>query len=394
MSRDKDIAGEADIRPGRLSEAQIASNFADMHPPLTPSEALIDADRCYFCYDAPCTTACPTGIDIPEFIQKIRSGNLKGSAHTILRENIMGGMCARVCPTEVLCEDACVRNTHEERPVRIGLLQRYATDAVFAQNTQLFQRAPATGRKIAVVGGGPAGLSCAHRLAMLGHDVTVFEPKDKLGGLNEYGIAAYKTPNEFAAREVEFILGIGGIDVRTGVTLGEQISLTELRKQFDAVFLGFGLAGVNGLGLEGEQLEGVANAVDYIAELRQAPAKAKLPVGRRVVVIGGGMTAIDIAVQSKALGAEQVTMVYRRGQEHMNASRYEQEFAQVRGVNVRTWSKPRKFLVDGKRVRGIEFESGVWAGGDCIAGGQDLTVSAVQDGKLAALSIDRTLRGK
>jgi dihydropyrimidine dehydrogenase (NAD+) subunit PreT len=447
MSRDKDIAGEADIRPGRLSEAQIASNFADMHPPLTPSEALIDADRCYFCYDAPCTTACPTGIDIPEFIQKIRSGNLKGSAHTILRENIMGGMCARVCPTEVLCEDACVRNTHEERPVRIGLLQRYATDAVFAQNTQLFQRAPATGRKVAVVGGGPAGLSCAHRLAMLGHDVTVFEPKDKLGGLNEYGIAAYKTPNEFAAREVEFILGIGGIDVRTGVTLGEQISLTELRKQFDAVFLGFGLAGVNGLGLDGEQLEGVANAVDYIAELRQAPAKAQLPVGRRVVVIGGGMTAIDIAVQSKALGAEQVTMVYRRGQEHMNASRYEQEFAQVRGVNVRTWAKPRKFLVDGKRVRGVEFEStqnagetwtleadvvfkaigqkvlwqeladtaqilelekdrirvdeerrtsvpGVWAGGDCIAGGQDLTVSAVQDGKLAALSIDRTLRGK
>jgi glutamate synthase (NADPH/NADH) small chain len=447
MSREKDIAGEADIRPGRLSEAQIASNFADMHPALTPSEALIDADRCYFCYDAPCTTACPTGIDIPEFIQKIRSGNLKGSAHTILRENIMGGMCARVCPTEVLCEDACVRNTHEERPVRIGLLQRYATDAVFETNTQLFQRAPVSGRKVAVVGGGPAGLSCAHRLAMLGHDVTVFEPKDKLGGLNEYGIAAYKTPDEFAAREVEFILGIGGIEVRTGVTLGQQVSLTELRKQFDAVFLGFGLAGVNGLGLDGEQLEGVANAVDYIADLRQAPDKAQLPVGRRVVVIGGGMTAIDIAVQSKALGAEQVTMVYRRGQEHMNASRYEQEFAQVRGVTVRTWSKPRKFLVDGKRVRGVEFEStqnpgetyvleadvvfkaigqkvlwqeladtaqllelekdrirvdeerrtsvpGVWAGGDCIAGGQDLTVSAVQDGKLAAVSIDSFLKGQ
>ena len=447
MSRDKDIAGEADIRPGRLSEAQITSNFADMHPPLTPSEALIDADRCYFCYDAPCTAACPTGIDIPEFIQKIRSGNLKGSAHTILRENIMGGMCARVCPTEVLCEDACVRNTHEERPVRIGLLQRYATDSVLEKNTPLFERAPATGRRVAVVGGGPAGLSCAHRLAMLGHHVTVFEPKDKLGGLNEYGIAAYKTPDEFAAREVDFILGIGGIEVRTGVTLGREVSLTELRKQFDAVFLGFGLAGVNGLGIEGEQLEGVANAVDYIAELRQAPDKSQLPVGRRVVVIGGGMTAIDIAVQSKALGAEQVTMVYRRGQEHMNASRYEQEFAQVRGVNVRTWAKPRKFLVDGKRVRGVEFEStqdagetwtleadvvfkaigqkvlwqeladtaqilelekdrirvdeerrtsvpGVWAGGDCIAGGQDLTVSAVQDGKLAALSIDRALRGK
>jgi dihydropyrimidine dehydrogenase (NAD+) subunit PreT len=412
---------------------------------LTPSEAIIDADRCYFCYDAPCTTACPTGIDIPGFIQKIRSGNLQGSAKTILEENIMGGMCARVCPTEVLCEEACVRNTHEDRPVRIGLLQRYATDAVFEKGTPLFQRAPATGRKVAVVGGGPAGLSCAHRLAMLGHDVTIFEPRQKLGGLNEFGIAAYKTPDEFAAREVRFILDIGGIDVRTGVALGRQISLPDLRRQFDAVFLGFGLAGVNGLGIEGEQLEGVANAVDYIADLRQAPDKAKLPVGRRVVVIGGGMTAIDIAVQSKALGAEQVTMVYRRGQEHMNASRYEQEFAQVRGVNLRTWSKPRRFLVDGKRVTGVEFEStrnpgetyvldadvvfkaigqkvlwqeladsaqileldqdrikvdgerrtslqGVWGGGDCVAGGEDLTVSAVQDGKVAALSIDRFLK--
>ena len=444
MSNDKP---DHDVRPGRLTTGQIASNFADMHPPLTPSEAIIDADRCYFCYDAPCTTACPTGIDIPGFIQKIRSGNLQGSAHTILSENIMGGMCARVCPTEVLCEEACVRNTHEDRPVRIGLLQRFATDAVFEKGTQLFQRAPATGRRVAVVGGGPAGLSCAHRLAMLGHSATIFEPKDKLGGLNEYGIAAYKTPDEFAAREVEYILGIGGIEVRTGITLGRQISLPDLRNQFDAVFLGFGLAGVNGLGLEGEQLEGVANAVDYIADLRQAPDKAKLPVGRRVVVIGGGMTAIDIAVQSKALGAEQVTMVYRRGQEHMNASRYEQEFAQVRGVTLRTWSKPRRFLVQGRRVHGVEFEStqnagetwvldadvvfkaigqkvlwqeladsaqilelekdrikvdeerrtsvqGVWAGGDCVAGGEDLTVSAVQDGKVAALSIDRFLRGK
>ena len=224
------VTDKADIRAGRLTEEKIAANFADMHPPLTPSEAIIDADRCYFCYDAPCTTACPTGIDIPGFIQKIRSGNLKGSAHTILSENIMGGMCARVCPTEVLCEEACVRNTHEDRPVRIGLLQRYATDPIFENNTPLFERAPATGRKVAVVGGGPAGLSCAHRLAMLGHAVTVFEPKEKLGGLNEYGIAAYKTPDEFAAREVEYILSIGGIEVRHGVSLGRDLSLAELRK--------------------------------------------------------------------------------------------------------------------------------------------------------------------
>jgi len=433
-----------DVRAGRLSDEQIAANFADMHPPLTPSEAIIDADRCYFCHDAPCTTACPTGIDIPGFIQKIRSGNLKGSAHTILRENIMGGMCARVCPTEVLCEDACVRNTHEDRPVRIGLLQRYATDAAFEQGAKLFARAPATGRKVAVVGGGPAGLSCAHRLAMLGHAATVFEPKDKLGGLNEYGIAAYKTPDDFAAREVEFILGIGGIEVRTGEALGKGLSLAELRKDFDAVFLGFGLAGVNDLALDNERLEGVVNAVDYIATLRQAPDKSALPVGRKVLVIGGGMTAIDIAVQSKALGADDVTMVYRRGQEHMKASRYEQEFAQTRGVALRTWLVPRALLVADGRVRGVKFENpqgqtveldadvvfkaigqkvlwdglgdtaefielkldrivvdeerktalrGVWAGGDCVHGGSDLTVSAVQDGKVAALSIDRFLKG-
>ena len=448
----KDIA---DVRAGRLSEEQIASNFADMHPALTAAEAIIDADRCYFCYDAPCTTACPTGIDIPGFIQKIRSGNLKGSAHTILSENIMGGMCARVCPTEVLCEQACVRNTHEDRPVRIGLLQRYATDPIFEEAIPLFVRAPSTGRKVAIVGGGPAGLSCAHRLAMLGHGATVFEPRKKLGGLNEYGIAAYKTPDDFAAREVDYILGIGGIDVRTGVALGKDISLAELRKTYDAVFLGFGLAGVNGLGLDGEQIAGVANAVDYIETLRQTPDKASLPVGRRVVVIGGGMTAIDIAVQSKALGAEEVTLVYRRGQEHMNASRYEQDFAQIRGVTVRYWSSPRKLLTADQRVRAVEFETtragaggklegtgdtyvldadvifkaigqkmlpdplansaeivelkqdrivvdedrktslpGVWAGGDCVFGGEDLTVSAVQDGKLAAVSIDRFLKDK
>jgi len=444
VSNGKPAADDADIRPGRLGKDELASNFADMHPPLTPSEAIIDADRCYFCYDAPCTTACPTGIDIPGFIQKIRSGNLKGSAHTILRENIMGGMCARVCPTEVLCEEACVRNTHEDRPVRIGLLQRYATDAVFKNNTQLFKRAPDSGRTVAIVGGGPAGLSCAHRLAMLGHHVVVHEPKDKLGGLNEYGIAAYKTPDDFAAREVEYILGIGGIEVRTGTALGKHISLQELREQYDAVFLGFGLAGVNGLGLESEPLDGVANAVDYIAELRQSADKSKLPVGRRVLVIGGGMTAIDIAVQSKALGADEVTMVYRRGQEQMAASRYEQEFAQTRGVGVRTWLRPRTLIGLNGRVRAVEFEStrtpgetctldadvvfkaigqkvawerlagtgellelrdgriavdedrktslgGVWAGGDCVYGGEDLTVSAVQDGKLAALSIHKTL---
>jgi glutamate synthase (NADPH/NADH) small chain len=445
-------APNPNIRPNRLDPAELERNFAELHPPLSRPEALIEADRCYFCFDAPCTTACPTGIDIPGFIQKIRSGNLHGSAHTILRENIMGGMCARVCPTEVLCEQACVRNLHEDKPVEIGLLQRFATDPFIDAGTPLFSRAEPTGRRIAVVGGGPAGLSCAHRLAMLGHDVVVFSRDAKLGGLNEYGIAAYKAANNFAQREVDWILAIGGIEVVTDVSLGEQIRLAGLRDEFDAVFLGLGLAAVNELGVEGEDLPGVENAIDYIAELRQANDKSSLPVGERIVVVGGGMTAIDIAVQSKRLGAKQVDIVYRRGPEQMGASAFEQELAQKSGVGIRYWARPVKILGNGA-VNAIELEhtalgdhgrleasgdrytleadvvfkaigqkladdllggelgklsfekgkimvdagqatslSGVWAGGDCVAGGDDLTVTAVQHGKIAALSIDRWLR--
>lgn len=448
------MAGEksADVRSGRIGEDEIERNFADIHPPLSRPEALIEADRCYFCFDAPCTTACPTDIDIPTFIQKIRSDNVKGSAHTILSENIMGGMCSRVCPTEVLCEEACVRNTHEEKPVRIGLLQRYATDSVFENDTRLFERRPDSGNTVAVVGGGPAGLSCAHRLSMLGHRVVVFNRDDKPGGLNEYGIAAYKTVDDFAQREVEYILSIGGIELRGGMALGVDMTLKELRDEYDAVFLAFGLAASNTLALAHEDVDGVLNAIDYIAELRQAENKGDLPVGNRVVVIGGGMTAIDIAVQSKRLGAEFVDIVYRRGPGQMGASRYEQELASTGGVTIRHWSAPKKLLAD-DRIEGIVFErtelddsgrlrmtgetwsleadvvfkavgqtlSGdvlgeigeslledrgklkvdderrttlpdVWAGGDCIVDGEDLTVSAVQDGKIAAHSIDRYLR--
>jgi glutamate synthase (NADPH/NADH) small chain len=443
-----------DVRAGRLSPAGVENNFADMHPPLTRSEALIEADRCYFCFDAPCTTACPTGIDIPGFIQKIRSDNIKGSARTILEENVMGGMCARVCPTEVLCEEACVRNTHEDLPVRIGLLQRFATDPVFKEDIALFARAPETGRKVAVVGAGPAGLSCAHRLAMLGHSVVVFNRDSRPGGLNEYGIAAYKTLHDFAQREVQWILDIGGIELHNDVALGDDFTLASLMDEYDAVFLGIGLSDVNRLGIENEDIEGVVDAVEYIAALRQARDKSKLPVGRRVVVIGGGMTAIDVAVQSKMLGAQFVEIVYRRGPEHMGASRYEQEYALKNGVIIRHWARPVRILGDAF-VAGIEFEAttldgegalagtgerwtveadvvfkavgqklgsdlpaarnellrtqggklsvngerrssldGVWAGGDCIADGEDLTVTAVQDGKIAAIAIDRYLCGK
>ena len=442
----------ADVRTHRLSREDIDSNFSDLHPPLNRSKAVIEAERCYFCYDAPCTTACPTGIDIPAFIRKIASNNVVGSARTILSENIMGGMCARVCPTEVLCEEACVRNTHEDKPVEIGLLQRYATDPVLETGEQLFPRAKPSGRKAAVVGGGPAGLSCAHRLALLGHEVTLINRDDKLGGLNEYGIAAYKTVDDFAQREVEYILSIGGIDVRSGVSLGEDITLTQLRHDFDAVFLGVGLGNVNALGLEGEDLDGVENAIDYIADLRQADDKGSLPVGRRVVVIGGGMTAIDIAVQSKRLGAEEVDIVYRRGVAQMGASAHEQELAQTDGVAIHHLAQPLRILGSGE-VSGVEFErtvldergrlkgtgetftieadvvfkaigqrlrdgvledgsieikggkivvdadqatslAGVWAGGDCVVGGDDLTVTAVQHGKVAAIAIDRHLRAQ
>ena len=440
----------SDIRAGRLDAEKIAENFGDLHPPLSRQEALVEADRCYFCFDAPCTTACPTGIDIPTFIQKIRSDNRLGSARTILSENIMGGMCARVCPTEVLCEEACVRNAHGDKPVEIGLLQRYATDPVIEGNLSMFSRAERTGRTVAVIGAGPAGLSCAHRLAMLGHDVVVFDGNRRPGGLNEYGIAAYKVVDDFAQREIEFILSIGGIELRQGVVFGEDISLPALMEEFDAVFLGIGLGDGENLGIDGENLGGVSNAIDYIAELRQAADKSKLPVGRRVVVIGGGMTAIDIAVQSKRLGAERVDIVYRRGPDRMSASRFEQELAQKNGVSIHHHARPVR-LVGDTHVEAVEFEKvsvdadgnlsgtgasftldadvvfkaigqrldalgldkarlvwkngkidvddnqatsvpGIWAGGDCAVGGDDLTVSAVQHGKLAAISIDRYLR--
>jgi len=438
----------AGIATGRLGEADYRRNFGDITPPLTRHEALVEADRCYFCYDAPCLQACPTSIDIPLFIRQIATENVSGAARTILSQNIFGGMCARDCPTETLCEQACVRNLAEDKPVEIGRLQRFATDHLLARGEQPFEREAASGKRVAVVGGGPAGLACAHRLALHGHAVTVFEAREKLGGLNEYGIAAYKVAGGAAQREVDFVLSIGGIETRCNMALGRDITLAELRRDHDAVFLGMGLAGVNALEQEGEELPGVIDAVDYIAKLRQAQDLSSLPVGRRVVVIGGGMTAIDIAVQSKRLGAEDVTVVYRRGKDAMKASEYEQELAQINGVKIKHWGLPHRILAEGQRVTGVEFRygrigaggrleageesftleadvvfkaigqsfvpaalgealealelsggrlavdeerrtslAGVWAGGDCVADGQDLTVAAVADGKRAADSI-------
>ena len=449
MSRER--RQRRDIKAGRLSARQLSANFADLHPPLSPMEAGAESARCLFCFDAPCTEACPTGIDIPGFIRKISTGNLRGAAVTILENNIMGGTCSVVCPVEELCEQVCVRNTAEHKPVTIGRLQRYATDHLFRQGGHPFRRAPATGRHVAVVGAGPAGLACAHRLAMHGHEVTVFETRPRPGGLNEYGIADYKMVDDRAAREVEFILGIGGIRIETGRTLGVDFSLAGLIGSFDAVFLGLGHNAVNHLDLDDENASGIGNAVDYIARIRQEDLET-LEVGRRVVVIGGGNTAIDIAVQIRKLGAEYVTLVYRRGSADMGATGYEQEIAQVNGVLIKTWAAPHRIRADEHGVYSVTFEytrtddngrlegtgdyfdieadqvfkaigqhfdesildaghapaiengriridserrtsiSRVWAGGDCVPG-PDLTVNAVQDGKIAAESINRFLNG-
>ncbi len=446
------MSDESDgIRAGRLSPEQCAANFGESHAPLNRVQALIEADRCYYCYDAPCIKACPTGIDIPTFIQRIAQDNVRGAAKAILEENILGGMCARVCPTEVLCEQACVRNTNEDKPVEIGLLQRFATDGYFARpGAPLFTRAAASGRRVAAVGAGPAGLSFAHRLAMLGHDVVLFDANPKPGGLNEYGLATYKTVDGFAQREIDWLLSIGGIEVRCDQALGRDIVLDDLVRSYDAVFLGMGLAGVNALGVAEPQARGFRDAVRFIAELRQARDFSQVPIGRKVVVIGGGMTAVDAAVQSKKLGAEDVTIVYRRGEEAMSASGHEQDWAKRCGVTIKHWAAPKEVLAEGGQVRAVRFaytrsdngrlvETGetfvlaadmvfkaigqayeaaaagaaialkggriatdgdgrtshpkIWAGGDCTFGGRDLTVEAVEHGKRAAICVDKSLRG-
>ncbi|MEE2860403.1 MAG: NAD(P)-dependent oxidoreductase [Pseudomonadota bacterium] len=436
------------VVPGRLTPEQLAANFVDVAPPLDRHEAHVAADRCYFCHDAPCITACPTSIDIPLFIRQIATDTPDAAAMTIFHANILGGMCARVCPTEQLCEGACVRMEAEGKPVEIGALQRYATDGLMAKGTHPFHRPASTGKRIAVVGAGPAGLAAAHRLAAKGHDVVIFEARPKPGGLNEYGIASYKAVDGFAQEEVDWILGIGGIELRHGQALGRDITLEGLRAEYDAVFLGMGLGGVNALRAEGEDRDHVLDAVSFIRDLRQADDLTALAVGRDVVVIGGGMTAIDAGVQARLLGAENVTIVYRRGQDRMGASRHEQDHATASGVRIICDAAPVALhgngavaevefaytedgpdglaLTDGRfRLRadqvfraigqrldgapealdliagkiavspeGRTSMDGIWAGGDCAAGGNDLTVTAVAQGRDAAEDIDARLTGR
>ncbi len=433
-----------------LTADEIAANFADLHAPLTAQLAGVQASRCLVCHDAPCVTACPTAIDIPKFIRQIATQNPSGAARTILSANIMGGTCARACPTEILCEQKCVLKVGEDEPVPIGALQRHAVDHLLQNKAaHPFVRQPDTGKKVAVLGAGPAGLACAHALAVQGHSVQIFEARSKPGGLNEYGLAAYKMVDDFAAREVAFILEIGGIAIRYEQRLSRDFVMADLREQYDAVFVGIGLEQSRRARIAGDQLNGVVGALGFIEQIRQADDLSKIDPGQQVVVIGGGNTAVDAAIQAKRLGARQVTLAYRRGPKQMGATLWEQDLAATNGINMVHWVAPQRFVGEGgvinvhfermalqdgalsgtgehftlladrvylaigqslneNGLNGLEREagkvwvdergqtslSGVFAGGDCVASGEDLTVQAVQDGKTAAAGIHCFLEGQ
>lgn len=438
----------------RYSLEMLRERFADVPHPLMQDEALIEATRCLYCFDAPCTRACPTHIDVPSFIRQVMHKNEIGAAKTILDANIFGGSCARACPTEVLCEGACVDNTLLRSPVQIGRLQRFATDAASAKGIKFFVAGPPTGKRVAVIGSGPAGLSCAHELRKSGHDVVVFEARDVAGGLNTLGIAAYKISTEFSLSEVELVRQIG-IDLR----LNQRVTadgLTKLLKEFNAVFLGVGLGHTCPLGIPGEDLPGVWESLDFIFQTHTKPF-TECEIGRQVLVIGAGNTAIDVATAAVRLGADEVTIAYRRGEAAMPAFAYEYGLAKTDGVRFEWFAQPVRVVAgpDG-RAAGVQFvrtrlddpksrhaklvtipasefvlpadmivkalgqeplldllralpglrvnggklavdratgATGVpklFAGGDCIRGGGEI-VDAVQDGKIAAAGINQML---
>jgi len=329
------------IRNNRLTNEEYAQNFADIHPPFeTRDAALVDANRCLYCYDAPCTKSCPTGIDVPKFIRQIVTGNLKGSAHTIFESNIMGGGCSRVCPVEKLCEGACVYNLMEETPIPIARLQRYPTEKAIAEKWPLFEKAASTGKKVAIVGAGPSGLSAAHALARAGVNVTIFEKEAKGGGLMTYGVAAYKVTPEFCAEELEYILSIGNITIQYEQELGRNLTLQQLRDQYDAVYLAFGVGLARRLDIPGEDLDGVVDALKFIYSIRSDGYPA-VPVGDKVAVIGMGMTAIDAATQARRLGAKEVTLVYRRTQAEMPCTEAELNLAKTDGCRILWLAAPK-----------------------------------------------------
>jgi len=394
--------------------------LAEELPPLTGQEALVEANRCLFCYDAPCTHACPTHIDIPRFIKKIATGNLTGSARTILDANLLGATCARVCPVQELCEGACVLGS-EHKPIAIGRLQRHAMDE--SKGKDLVRVKPATACRIAVIGSGPAGLSCAGELARRGHQVTMLEKRPLAGGLSTYGIISLREPMEASLEEVRMIERLG-VRIETGVEIQ---ALDELRgRNFNFVFLGVGLGQTPALGIPGE--EHILDGLTYIEQSKLDPGAMK--IGRQVVVIGAGNTAIDCATIAKRLGAQHVTIAYRRAETDMRAYPHELEFIRKEGVEFRFHAQPVRVIVDEGAVTGLactefnlpadqivkaigqekpapfglalergfvqvneHFETsqpGVYAGGDCIRSKNAAsTVMAVQDGKLAAIAMDR-----
>jgi len=417
-------------------------------PTMSADEALVEAHRCLMCWDAPCTRACPTSIDVPGFIKRIANDDLLGSARTILKSNILGGSCARVCPTEVLCAGACVLNDLHERPIDIGRLQAYATDEVVFGDVEFSVAAEPSGHSIGIVGAGPAGLSCGAELAKLGHAVTLYDSREQPGGLNTYGVANYKMDMATSLREVAFVEGLG-VEIRSSTAVGTDVSVEELTSDHEAIFLGVGLGAVPPLGLPGENLDGVGDALDFIADVRAGDVDL---TGERVAVIGGGNTAIDAVSQASRLGAERVYLVYRRDRDEMRAYPHDIERALTSGVEFIHWSAPvridgdgsvsalvcerREYSSDGdlvpvpdseyripvtmvlratgqeKRVGffdqfdDVEMDGGgrvvvdgdfrtanpgIWAGGDCVNGGKEV-VNAVAHGKAAALSIDGALR--
>jgi dihydropyrimidine dehydrogenase (NAD+) subunit PreT len=427
--------------------------LGEQHPPLSSQEALVESNRCLFCYDAPCTHACPTHIDIPRFIKKISTDNLTGSARTILEANLLGATCARVCPVQELCEGACVLGS-EHKPIMIGRLQRYAMDYVAGRDA-VVKKSPLTGRTVAVIGSGPAGLSCAGELARRGHSVTIFEKRPLAGGLSTYGIIALREPMAASLEEVRMIERMG-VRIEHDSELGRNISIDELKKRFDAIFLGPGLGATQLMGIPGEDL--IVDGLEYIEQSKLHPAA--MTIGRNVVVIGAGNTAIDCATIAKRLGADAVSMIYRRSEQEMSAYPHEYEFVKTEGVGFRFLTQPVRVLSDGGRVTGLacvhmelgapdgsgrriaqpvgnggEFVipadqivkavgqqkpslaqalkldvergfirvnadletslAGVFAGGDCIrAKNSASTVMAVQDGKLAAAAIHSRLGKK
>ena len=403
-----------------LSDEQLQHNFADIAPPLTSDYALLEANKCLFCYDAPCTIACPTHIDVPAFIKKIASGNLRGSARVILEANPFGHSCARACPVEVLCEGACVLNDRDEQPIKIALLQRHATDYVLEHKLKLFEPGTPTGKTVAVIGAGPAGLSCARELRRWGHAVTVFESKSQPGGLNTYGIAEYKLKADVALAEVQDILDLG-VELRTGVTVE---SIEELLAEYDAVFVGIGLGSTKRLGIPGEDLPGVVDALTFIEHLKTHPYR-DTRVGQRVVVIGAGNTAIDAVTQAKRLGAAAATIVYRRGEADMPCYHYEYELAKRDGCGFRFQAAPQRIVSNGNgTAAGVEVRTPqgnelipcdmvivaigqgerdelaiprdhpkVFTGGDCANGGAEI-VNAAAEGVQAANEIHKMLSGQ